>query len=83
MTIHDDNTQLRQRCAELERELKEAKNRVCGDELYRDSKPYFDLQMENARLRTSLGFFMSVIKSGEPWTETCEEMRRKALEGDE
>ena len=39
-----------------------------------------ELEAERDRLRTSLGFFMSVIKNGEPWTDTCEYMRRKALE---
>lgn len=35
-----------------------------------------------ARLKRCLGFFASVIKSGEPWTETCEREYRAAL-GDE
>lgn len=30
-------------------------------------------------LATCLGFFASVIKSGEPWTETCEREYRAAL----
>ena len=30
-------------------------------------------------LRSSLGFFVSVIKSGEPWTAQCEEVYRHAL----
>lgn len=36
------------------------------------------LSAENARLRTCLGFFASVIKCGEPWTDTCEAEYRKA-----
>lgn len=32
-----------------------------------------------ATLRRCLGFFASVIKSGEPWTETCEREYREAL----
>ena len=32
-----------------------------------------------ATLRRCLGFFASVIKSGEPWTETCEREYRAAL----
>lgn len=28
---------------------------------------------DNARYREALAFAASVIKSGEPWTETCEE----------
>ncbi|MFC6790555.1 hypothetical protein ACFQE0_13660 [Methylobacterium komagatae] len=31
-----------------------------------------------AAVSECLGFFASVIKSGEPWTETCEEMYAKA-----
>ena len=31
------------------------------------------------RMQTALGFFSSVIKSGEPWTETCEREYRAAL----
>ena len=33
-----------------------------------------------ARLERCLGFFASVIKSGEPWTETCEREYRAALQ---
>lgn len=33
-----------------------------------------------AKLRACLGFFASVIKSGEPWTATCEERYRAALQ---
>jgi hypothetical protein len=29
---------------------------------------------ENRKMRTALAFARSCIKSGEPWTETCEEM---------
>lgn len=32
-----------------------------------------------AKLKECLGFFASVIKSGEPWTATCERMYRDAL----
>jgi hypothetical protein len=32
------------------------------------------------KLERCLGFFASVIKSGEPWTETCEWEFREALE---
>jgi hypothetical protein len=33
----------------------------------------------NIRLRACLSFFMSVIKSGESWTETCEAMYAQAV----
>src|SRR4051794_33592388 len=33
----------------------------------------------NQRLRRCLGFFASVIKSGEPWTETCQREYDEAL----
>jgi len=34
-----------------------------------------------AELERCLAFFASVIKSGEPWTETCEAEYRKAVPG--
>lgn len=37
------------------------------------------LKEQNLRLRECLGFFASVIKSGEPWTQTCQEAYDKAL----
>lgn len=37
------------------------------------------LALENTRLRGALGFAASVIKSGEPWTTTCEKMIGGAL----
>lgn len=38
------------------------------------------LEAEVARLREALAFAESCIKSGEPWTQTCEEMFGKARE---
>jgi hypothetical protein len=38
-----------------------------------------DYRAENERLRSCLRFFASVIKSGEPWTITCEKEYRAAL----
>lgn len=32
-----------------------------------------------ADLKRCLGFFASVIKSGEPWTETCQQEYDKAM----
>lgn len=32
------------------------------------------LEAENERLKKGLGFFRSVIQSGEPWTHTCQAM---------
>lgn len=40
-------------------------------------------QPDVAKLRECLGFFASVIKSGEPWTDTCEAKYREALAGEE
>jgi hypothetical protein len=37
------------------------------------------LRGENARLREALAFAQSVIKSGEPWTQTCEDVIGGAL----
>ena len=37
------------------------------------------LTAERDRLRTTLGFFRSVIKSGEQWSEQCETEYRRAL----
>lgn len=39
------------------------------------------LRAENARLYEALAFAASVIKSGESWTPTCEEMIGGALRG--
>jgi|SRR5580693_1235653 hypothetical protein len=39
------------------------------------------LQNQNALLRHCLGFFASVIKSGEPWTDVCEKEYRAAMNG--
>lgn len=38
-----------------------------------------DLEAENGRLRAALAFAASVIKSGEPWTTTCEQVIGGAL----
>lgn len=38
------------------------------------------IEAREAKLRETVGFFASVIKSGEPWTETCERMKCAALE---
>lgn len=38
-----------------------------------------DMKAREAKLRACLGFFASVIKSGEPWTATCEQRYRAAL----
>jgi hypothetical protein len=38
------------------------------------------LRAENERLRSCLGFFASVIKSGERWSEMCEDRYRAALQ---
>jgi hypothetical protein len=53
-------------------------------ELLEDSETHFKVAYERAvgqieRLRHCLGFFSSVIKSGEPWTETCEREYKQAL----
>jgi hypothetical protein len=40
---------------------------------------YWKWQKERAKLREALGFAASVIKSGEPWTETCERVIGGAL----
>lgn len=37
------------------------------------------LLAERGRLRFCVGFFASVIKSGETWTETCEKAKDDAL----
>lgn len=37
-----------------------------------------ELEEQNARLSECLGFFASVIKSGESWTETCQREYDKA-----
>lgn len=37
------------------------------------------VKAREAKLRACLGFFASVIKSGEPWTATCEQRYRAAL----
>jgi hypothetical protein len=39
------------------------------------------LRAENERLRECLGFFASVIKSGEQWSGSCEREYRAALTG--
>ena len=38
-----------------------------------------DLERQLAEARRCLGFFASVIKSGEPWTNTCQREYDKAL----
>ena len=38
--------------------------------------------VENARLREALAFASSVIKSGEPWTRTCERVIGGILSND-
>ena len=40
------------------------------------------VKAREAKLRACLGFFASVIKSGEPWTATCEQRYRAALAGE-
>jgi hypothetical protein len=40
-----------------------------------------DYRAENERLRECLGFFASVIKSGEQWSGSCEREYRAALTG--
>ena len=37
------------------------------------------VKAREAKLRACLGFFASVIRSGEPWTATCEQRYRAAL----
>jgi hypothetical protein len=32
-----------------------------------------------SKIETAIAFFQSCIKSGEPWTDTCEEMKRQAF----
>ena len=39
------------------------------------------LKKATDEMRECLGFFASVIKSGEPWTETCEKAIADILEG--
>ena len=43
-----------------------------ASDAYRAMDAYSSAYAENQKLRKTLGFFASVIKSGEPWTETCE-----------
>jgi hypothetical protein len=40
-----------------------------------------NLRAERLALRQAVAFFASVIKSGEPWTETCERTLRAVLDG--
>ena len=47
--------------------------------LYRKANELERMRAENDRLREALAFARSVIKSGEPWTPTCEEVIGGAL----
>jgi hypothetical protein len=62
---------LRASVATLTRERDEARVSLQAMELSRDKR------LERAR--STIAFFASVIKSGEPWTTSCEEARTAAL----
>lgn len=61
--------------------LKALQRQIELDEMVRQQDLQQLEQWKNwiARLRQCLGFFASVIKSGESWTETCEKEYRAAL----
>lgn len=50
------------------------------EEIVEQGRLAADLARDVIALRKCLSFFASVIKSGEPWTATCESEYRKAMQ---
>lgn len=64
--------------------IEQLSKRLAGyKERYRTAcREVASVHRENERLRGALGLFRCVIKSGEPWTDTCEREYRAALGGE-
>ncbi len=69
-------------CAATSSNPNDARARYCGQcHVFVDDLPEYaqTLLAERAALRQAVVFFASAIKSGEPWTDSCERVYRAVL----